>query len=311
MKKLILLNLFILFGAFTMFAQTIEELKAQKAQQEEIKKGVDAKIADLNKQIKEFPGWTYGAGALFGLDFAGQSNWFAVNNPNTRSNQFGIGFNAYANKNEDKYYWRNDLAANWARGEVSTLTVAGGRDSLSTDIAVGDLGLTSRGGYYLYEQLVAVSGRANWNTVIFDFSPGSITLGLGVSVTPSKALEFWVHPLAYQINYPGDDFTSATGASFGGSYTGTLYKNIKWNSTLEGFFSYQGDDDEGLEASDLHNWTWRNGFVIDNLFKGIGVGLNVSLRSNKQLARAVGIPEADWGDLQVLYNLGFTYSISN
>ncbi len=309
MKKIALLFVAI-FATFTFTqAQTLEELKSAKAEKEGVKAGIDAEIAALEKQIREFPGWTSGVGVLFGLDFAGQNRWYAVETPFTGTSNFGIGLNAFANLNEDKYYVKTDAAANWARGNSRILDAAG--DVLEeTPISVGTFAAQARPGFYIYEDLIAVSGRLGWNTVLFDFSPGQITASAGASITPMKDLEIWVHPLGYQLNYPGDDFTSVAGASFGGSYVGNLYKNIKWTSTLEGFFAYGGDEANGLEASDLHNWTWRNGFVIDNVFKGIGVGLTYDIRQNRQLAKVAGVDKADWGQLQTLYNLGFSYTIA-
>lgn len=264
----------------------------------------------MDKLIREFPGWTSGVGVLFGLDFAGQDKWYAVETPFTRTSNFGIGLNAFANLNEDKYYVKMDAAANWARGNAAQLD-ANGDVVLESPISIGTFAAQARPGYYIYEDLIAVSGRIGWNTILFDFSPGQITASAGASITPIRDLEIWVHPLAYQLNYPGEDFTSKAGASFGGSYVGNLYKNIKWTSTLEGFFAYGGDEANGVEASDLHNWTWRNGFVIDNVFKGIGVGITYDLRQNKQLAKNFGIGKEDRGALQSLYNVGFSYTISN
>jgi len=312
MKNLLLLCALFMMSAVCVQAQSLEELKAMKTEKEGVKKNIDQEIADLDKKIREYPGWTTGLGVLFGLDFAGANKWYGISNPNNRSQNFSIGLGAFANLNQDKYYWRNGLSAQWANGNVVISELLDpGRDSTENSIEVGDISLTSTGGYYLYENLIAVSARANWTSFLFDFTPGSITFSAGVSITPMKDLEFWIHPLGYQLNYPGDDFTSTPGASFGGSYTGNLYRNIKWTSELAGFFSYQGDEDNGLEASDLHNWTWKNGFIIDNLWNGIGVGANIGIRQNKQLARFAGISDVDSiGDLQTFYNVGFTYNIA-
>jgi len=305
-----------MMGALCINAQSLDELKAMKTDKEAVKKGIDEEIADLEKKILEFPGWTTGVGVLFGLDFAGANRWYgaAGTNPNVSSQKFGIGLNAFANKNEEKYYWRNSIGANWVRGEAITKSdFNSDTDSISTAIQVGTFDLTSLGGYYIYNDLIAVSARANLSTFLFDFTPGSITFSAGVSITPIPNLEFWIHPLGYQLNYPGDDFTSTPGASFGGSYSGNLYRGIKWTSSLAGFFSYSGDDSVTpvVEASELHNWIWTNGFIIDNIFRGIGVGANISLRQNQQLAKAFGIGNADdRSKIQSLYNVGFTYNIA-
>ncbi len=301
-----------LFCAFAVnvFAQetaTLDELKAMKAEKEAVQAGIQAEIDALEKRILEYPGWTMGAGVLFGLNFGGLNNWYYTKgSPSEQSSRIlNIGLGAYANYNAAKYYWRNSLGIGWSRSN----TVFG--DIEQPAIEQGNLNLTSLAGYYLWSDKLAVSARANWTTILFDLSPGSVTASAGLSYTPMKDLEFWVHPLGYQWNYPGDDFTSTPGASFGGSYTGTIYKGIKWTSTLAGFYSYVDDEERGFTSQDLFNWRWTNGFTIDNLWNGIGVGLMVDLIQNKQLAADYGITEAaDLGVIQSLYNLGFTYSIS-
>ncbi len=293
-------------NSFAQETATLDELKAMKAEKEAVKAGIQGEIDALEKRILEYPGWTMGAGVLLGLNFGGLNNWYTVaDNPNQETQLLSIGLGAFANYNAAKYYWRNNLGIAWSRGSSTFSGVE------QAAIEVGTWNLTSLAGYYIWKDKLSVSARANWQTVLFDLSPGSITASAGLSYTPIKDLEFWLHPLGYQWNYPGDDFTSTPGASFGGSYTGTLYKGIKWTSTLAGFYSYVDDADNGFTAQDLFNWRWVNGFNIDNLWNGIGVGLTVDLIQNKQLAKAAGITEAgDLGVIQSLYNLGFTYSIS-
>ncbi len=309
MKKLLLLNFLLLAFVGSIFAQetaTLEELKAMKAEKEGVAKSIGADIDALNKRILEFPGWVTGAGILLGLDFGGQERWYGVDNPTLSSQGFNVGLTAFANYNQAKYYWRNGLSANYR----NTALKIDGVDSDPFSLGLWDL--VSSGGYYLYKDKIALSARAKWSTVLFDFTPGSVTGSAGVSYTPIKNMELWLHPLGYQWNYPGDTFQSSPGASFGGSYTGTLFKGISWTSNLEGFYAY-GDAGEGadlVEAKDLHNWTWTNGFGIDNLWNGIGVGLNIGIRQNRQLAKSAGETDEKAGDLQSFYNLGFKYSIS-
>lgn len=309
MKKLLLLFVLISGFATSSFAQetaTLAELKSMKADKEAVAAGIQGEIDALAKRILEYPGWTTGAGVLFGLNFGGLNKWYNVPaNPDQQTQLLSIGLNAFANYNADKYYWRNGLGIAWSRGSS---TFAGIEQA---SVEVGSWNLTSLGGYYLWSDKLAVSARVNWQTVLFDLTPGSVTASAGLSYTPIKNLEFWVHPLGYQWNYPSEDFTSTPGASFGGSYTGQLFKGISWTSTLAGFYSYVDDADNGFTSQDLFNWRWVNGFVIDNLWNGIGVGLTVDLIQNKQLAKAAGVVDsADFGVIQSLYNLGFTYSIS-
>lgn len=312
MKKLLLLSAVFCAFAISGFAQetmTLDELKALKSEKEAVVGGIASEIAAIDKRILEFPGWVFGAGILFGVDFAGQNNWYAIQGAaaEQQSQAFSVGLGAFGNYNTSKYYWRNNLGVNWGR---TLLSIGTGNTGTESTLEIGTLDLTSMGGYFIWQEKLAASARAKWSTVLFDLSPGSITASAGLSYLPIKNMELWVHPLAYQYNYPGDEFTSATGASFGGSYTGNLLPGIAWTSTLEGFYSYVDDADAGLLASDLHNWTWTNGFTVANLWKGVGVGLSVALRQNRQLANFFGAPEADWGNLQSQYNLGFAYSIT-
>lgn len=307
--------------ALNSFAQetaTLDELKAMKAEKEAVKKGIDDEIAALEKRILEYPGWTMGTGILFGLNFGGLNDWYTNTiNPNQRSQSFNIGLGAFANYNAAKYYWRNNLSVAWGRG--STVLLANNTNDPDDEVItqIGTLNLNSSGGYFIWKDKLAVSARADWKTIIFELSPGQVTASLGLSYVPMKDMEIWVHPLGYQLNYPSDNFTSTPGASFGGSYSGTLYRGIKWTSTLSGFYSYVDEEAADVApltafaASDLFNWYWSNGFTLDNLWNGVGVGFNIDLTQNKQLARNAGFADAaDYGNIQSQYNLGFTYSIA-
>ena len=92
------------------------------------------------------------------------------------------------------------------------------------------------------------------------------------------------------------DFKTSLGCKVVADYKRKLIEGLSWKSNFSGFFSYEG--------SDLHNWTWINGF--STAYKGIGVGLELGLRNNKQEALARELSD---NPLQVYYVLGLTYSI--
>jgi hypothetical protein len=75
-------------------------------------------------------------------------------------------------------------------------------------------------------------------------------------------------------------------------------KNVVWKSNLSAFLSYEG--------SDLSNYTWVNSF--STAVKGVGIGLDIGLRSNKQEALARGRED---NPLQSYWLLGLSYAISS
>jgi hypothetical protein len=90
---------------------------------------------------------------------------------------------------------------------------------------------------------------------------------------------------------------------------------IKWRSNLSAFLSYS-------DFNNFSNWTWINGFSA-NVWKGLGVGFELGLRSNKQesynakVAADMLDPEvfniddlaSDDNPLQTYWVLGFTYNL--
>lgn len=95
-------------------------------------------------------------------------------------------------------------------------------------------------------------------------------------------------------------FESSLGAKIVADYTRQIGKfNFKTN--LSAFQSY--------EDGDLSNWTWINSFGY-TLWKGIGVGFDFGLRSNRQEAanfQGTTLPAAD-NDLQSYYTVGLSYN---
>jgi hypothetical protein len=81
-------------------------------------------------------------------------------------------------------------------------------------------------------------------------------------------------------------------------YTKTIVQGLNWKSNLSAFLSY--------ENQDFSNYTWVNTF--STAYKGIGIGLDVGLRNNKQEALAAGLND---NPLQTYWVLGLSYAISS
>ena len=124
----------------------------------------------------------------------------------------------------------------------------------------------------------AVSGLAEFRTTIINNfnDPGYLDIGVGGTWTPVADLVVVIHPLNYNFVFSSEDdiFESSAGAKIVADYTKKLGA-VNFKSNLSMFQSYK--------SSDLSNWTWINSFAY-TLWKGIGVGFDFGLRSNKQEA---------------------------
>ena len=292
--------LLILSISFTQYlnAQTLVELQAKKAELETkaapVKAEVDAiqsEIDAVNAQIAKFPGWYTGSFGTIGFNLTGLNNWVANPNPNSRTSTILGSFNGYANKIADKYFWRNNgfLNLGWQKLD---LQVPGEPDA-DYQPTVDVLNITSLFGYNLNPKLAASVLGEYRTSVINNFNnPGYLDLGVGFTYTPMSNLVFVIHPVNYNFIFADDDtqFTSSLGCKIVGDYNTVLTKGVKFRSNLTSFISYEG--------SNLSNYTWTNGFSLD-VIKGLGVGFEFALRSNKQ--------EID--DLQSYYILGLAYNL--
>jgi hypothetical protein len=108
------------------------------------------------------------------------------------------------------------------------------------------------------------------------------------------------HPLNYNFVFSDTeyDFQSSLGTKIVADYTRQLAKGVAWKSNLSAFISYEG--------ADLANWTWVNGF--STAVKGVGIGLDLGLRNNKQEALAANKTD---NPLQTYWILGLSYAISS
>jgi uncharacterized coiled-coil protein SlyX len=314
-KKFLLLTLVLMGGCFVLQAQSIEELTAAKAAKEaqlaplaaqlaELTGQVDAlkaEVADLTDKVTPYPRWDVGAIGNLGLNLSGFNEWFSKETPNTRAALIGISANGFANLQQKKYFWRN--GSNLTLGWLKFDNTDDNADNNDFQVAADAFNISSLFGYKLTEKL-ALSTLGEYRTSILDGkfnNPGYLDIGAGATWTPVTDLIVVLHPLNYNFVFSdgdGFDYQSSLGCKVVADYKRQITKGIAWKSNLSGFFSYEG--------SDLHNWTWINGFTT--AYKGIGIGLDLGLRQNKQEALAADVTRTD-NPLQMYYLIGLSYAI--
>lgn len=298
-------------------AQTEEELKAERAEKKAQLDALQGEVDALTAKIKNLPGWKLGGVGVLGLSFTGNDNWFAIDNPFAESTSYGLSASGFANLKQEKYFWRNLLSVNLQK----TITDPNTEGSEEVESITDALDLSSLFGYN-FNPKWAASAEGKYTSTILQFNdPGKLTASAGVTWLPIDNLVVLIHPLGYEKNFPGE-LVSTTGAKIGATYAANIIPGISWSSNLSAFVPYSSGeasftDNLGQEilidygTGDLLNWTWINSFST-NIFKGIGVGLNIGLRKDKQLADKFQISnngqESD-NPLQFYYNLGLSYTL--
>ncbi len=276
MKKFLSFILCALFATVGLQAQSLDELKAKKADleaQQKAKQGeadaFNGELGDLAKQIEVLSGWQTGLDGLVGFNLGSSNNWAANANRNSSSTVLNLGINAYANNIKEKSFWRNTLTSNlsWQGLDNNTndqeLTLTQDIiDQLSlTGVRVGDkydptgtsfdrnadvLIGSSLYGYRLNPD-IAISALGDLNTSVFGFlAPGSFDIGAGITWTPQKISDLVVviHPLTYHFAFSAFDnieSQSALGAKVKATYSHKFPGGIVWSSNLGAFLPY-GDE---------------------------------------------------------------------
>lgn len=271
MKKLVI-AIALLISNFS-FAQTIEELKAEKSKKAAEAAKLQGEVNALQAKIDAFPGWKFSTFGTIGANFSGFNDWFSNAVPNSSAGNIGITVNSTANLDREKYFWRNsgNLNLGWVKIDDKDDPNDDTRFRGTTDVFT----ITSLFGYKLTKNL-AVSTLGEYRTsFIKNFNdPGYLDLGVGGTWTPIPELVVVVHPINYNFVFSktGTTFDSSLGAKIVADYNKTIGK-FKYRSNFSTFQSYK--------TSDLSNWTWVNSLGF-NIWKGIGVGLESGLRNNKQ-----------------------------
>ncbi len=313
MNKKVILSAFFMMTICYGFAQTKEELETQKAEKQAIANAAKGEADAIQGQIDALPGWRKGAFGIIGGSLTNFNNWYSQGSPNNSSGNIGINFNAFANKLEAKYFWRNSLTANLAWVKLDDKDNAADDDSFrpTTDV----FNVSSLYGYKLSDKWAASTLGEYRTTILNNFNdPGYLDLGVGVTWTPITDLIVVIHPLNYNFVFAENDaiFQSSLGAKIMADYTRKIGA-VAFKSNLSLFQSYK--------SGDLSNWTWNNNFSY-TLWKNLGVGFDFGLRSNKQeaLNYALGqynplalpvetVPTFENVDnkLQTYYTLGLSY----
>ncbi|NRD18737.1 DUF3078 domain-containing protein [Winogradskyella eckloniae] len=285
MNKKLFFSLLLLFAVTTIaFAQTKEELEAQKAEKQAEADKFQGEANALQAQIDALPGWRTGAFGTIGGSLSNFSNWYGQGTPDLSSGNFGITFNAFANKIEDKYFWRNSLLTNlnWIKFDDKNDDTDEDDFKNGTDV----FNISSLYGRNI-SKTWAISGLMEYRTTILDNfnDPGYLDVGVGATWTPIENLIVVIHPLNYNFVFADNDsvFESSMGAKIVADYTRQIGA-INFKTNFSTFQSY--------ESSDLSNWTWTNSFSY-TLWKMIGVGFDFGLRSNKQEALNYALGEWD------------------
>jgi len=299
MKKLSILFLLVCFS-LTVNAQTAEELKKEQAPKKAQIAKLDGEVKALQAKIDALPGWRKGAFGTVGGSLSGFNNWYSRTAPTASAGNIGVTVNGFANLIEDDFFWRNSAAVNlgWVKLDEKGVSGDEGFDA-ATDVFT----ISSFYGKRLNKKW-ALSALAEYRTTIIDNfnDPGYLDFGVGMTWTPTNNLVVVMHPGNYNFVFSkGDtDFESSLGAKIVADYT-QKYGKLSVKSNLSIFQSYK--------TADLSNWTWTNSFGY-TVWKGIGLGLEVGLRKNKQEAAASqGVILAN-GDnkLQSYYLLGMSYA---
>ena len=306
MKNLLLI-VFLIVPLIAM-AQTEDELKASQAAKKDSIAAIQGRVDALQSQIDALPGWKLGALGTIGVDISQFSNWYAQGFPNNSAGNIGFTVNAYANKQDPKFFWRNSLNLNFKWVKFDDEDDPDDEDGYrqSTDV----FNLSTLYGRKLSEKF-AISGLAEYRTtVLSNFNdPGYLDVGVGGTWTPITDLVVVIHPANYNFVFSDEDdiFQSSFGAKIVADYIKTIGR-LKFKTNLSSFISY--------ESGDLSNWTWTNAFAY-TIWKGIGLGFDFGLRDNKQEAlnyeiNTLGNTAATFdnidNDLQTYWTFGLSYA---
>lgn len=309
MSKKYFLLVVLAFTCLWVNAQTDEELKATKAEKEAEVAALEGQVATLkgeiaaiDKQLVILPRWETGAFGVIGLDINRFNDWLGRGaQSNTSSANISVALNGKANLFTEKSFWRNAVNVNMGWIKFDDKNDPDDDDDFKN--SADAINLTSLYGYKLSDK-IAISTLGEYRSTILDNfnNPGYLDVGVGATWTPLTNLVVVVHPLNYNFVFSDGDATyqNSLGAKIVGDYTAEIAKGVNWKSNLSIFMSYE-------DVENLSNWTWINGLGF-NVWKGIGVGLELGLRKNKQEALAAELTD---NPLQMYYILGLSYSIGS
>ncbi|MDH3708788.1 MAG: DUF3078 domain-containing protein [Cyclobacteriaceae bacterium] len=309
MKRLILLTWLTSFAFIIANAQTLEELKAQRAAKKDTLARLEGEIGAIQGQIDALPGWKVRAFGTIGVNLSRFNDWFSKGTPNSAGGNIAFAVNGIANLDQEKFFWRNSATVNlaWIRFDDRDDPDDDSDFEEATDV----FNINSLYGRKLSDNWAA-SGLVEYRTTLLsNFNdPGYLDLGVGFTWTPATDLVVVIHPLNYNIVFSDMDavFDSSLGAKIMADYARQLPGGVTFKTNFSTFQSYK--------SSDLSNWTWTNSFGY-TFWKVVGVGFEFGLRGNKQEALNYEITELGNEDatfdtidnqLQSYWILGLSYS---
>tara|TARA_R110002073_G_scaffold279026_1_gene442992 strand:- start:257892 stop:258848 length:957 start_codon:yes stop_codon:yes gene_type:complete len=271
MKKLLFVFALIA-GILSTYAQTEEELKAVQGPKKDSIAKLQGEVNAIQAKINALPGWRKGAFGTIGGTLSGFNNWYSKGQANSSAGNIGFTVNAFANLQQEKFFWRNSATVNlsWVKFDDKDDPTDNSDFQEATDV----FNITSLYGYKLSDTW-AVSTLGEYRTTILsNFNdPGYLDLGVGFTWTPVTDLVVVIHPLNYNFVFSKGDavFESSLGAKIVADYTKKI-GDVNFKTNLSMFQSYK--------SSDFSNWQWTNSFGY-TLWKKIGVGFDFGLRDNK------------------------------
>ncbi len=258
-------------------------------------------VTNLKDQITPFPRWKFGVFGTGGFNISTYSNWLSKEASNTTAINIGVTINGFVEIQQRKYFWKN--AFNNNTGWLKFDDKEGAEEEVGFEVAADAFNVSSLFGWKIVPKL-ALSVLAEYRTSLLDGTfnnPGYLDVGGGgFTWTPNANFRAVVHSLNFNWVFAKEDFTyeSSLGAKVILDYNRQFSENFSWTSNLSIFASYK-------DLNQLSNWTWINHF--STAVKGIGVGLDVGLRGNKQEAYA---KELNNNPIQTYWVLGLTYGLS-
>jgi len=290
LKKFLLLSL-VIFVANVASAQTLDELKTdfgtKSSQLADLQGKVGAlqgEVDALNTKIKNLSGWDTGALGTIGANFSNFSNWGPANQ-NTFATVLGAAGNAFANLQNEKFFWRNGLNIVVQETKLNTNTASD--EEFDFETTADAFTINSLYGYKLNSKW-AISGLGEYRTTFLNAfnNPGFLDLGVGATWTPIPNAVVVIHPLNYNFIFADNDvqYESSLGAKIVADYSRALPSGIAWKTNLSAFLSYQD--------TNFSNWVWTNGLSL-TVWKGIGVGFDFGFAGNRQLSFNNGIAAAN------------------
>jgi len=306
MRKLLLV-LFLSLGIFNINAQTKEELKALQKEKNDSIAVLQGKADAIQGQIDALPGWRFKATGTIGGSISGFNNWYSKETPNSSVGNFGANVNLFADKMEEKYFWKNAMNVNigWVKFDDKD----DNSDSEDYEVATDVFSLSSLYGYKVSKNFAVSALMEYRSTLVNNFNdPGFLDLGVGGTWTPISNLVVVIHPANYNFVFSSGDaqYDSTFGAKVVADYTKS-FGGLNLKSNLSVFMSYEG--------SNYSNYTWTNSFSY-TFWKSVGVGFDFGLRKNKQEALNYALdtdPDATFdsidNDLQSYWLLGLNITL--